>query len=81
MQTFTVFGRPGCGFCVQAKNVLEAKQLPFNYVDIHAEKISPADLEKTIGKPVRTVPQIFHGETYIGGYQELDRYLKTLDAA
>ena len=77
MDRFTVFGRPGCGFCVQAKRVLEDRELPFRYVDIHAEGISQADLEKTVGKPVRTVPQIFHGKQYIGGYTELAEYLKT----
>lgn len=81
MKRFTVFGRPGCGFCVQAKRVLENGEFPFRYVDIHEENISPDDLEKQIGKPVRTVPQIFHGQDYIGGYQELDKYLKTLEAA
>ncbi|MGY0216411.1 GrxA family glutaredoxin [Endozoicomonadaceae bacterium StTr2] len=78
MERFTVFGRPGCGFCVQAKRVLEMKELPFRYIDIHEEGISQQDLEKTVGKPVRTVPQIFHGQQYIGGYTDLDAYLKTL---
>ena len=78
MDRFTVFGRPGCGFCEQARRVLEAKELPFRYIDIHAEGISREDLEKTVGKPVQTVPQIFHGQQYIGGYTELDAYLKTL---
>ena len=78
MKRFTVFGRPGCGFCVQAKNVLESKELPFRYVDIHRENISPKDLEKQVGKPVKTVPQIFHGKVHIGGFQELDQYLKSL---
>ncbi|AMO56434.1 glutaredoxin [Endozoicomonas montiporae] len=76
MDRFTVFGRPGCGFCVRAKQVLEDRQLPFLYVDIHAEGISKDDLEKTVGKPVETVPQIFHGQRYIGGYTELEAYLK-----
>lgn len=80
MENFTVFGRPGCGFCVQAKKVLEQKGLPVKYVDIQAENISQADLEKTVGKPVRSVPQVFHGEKHLGGYQELVEYLKTLDS-
>ena len=71
MERFTVFGREGCGFCVRAKQVLEAKELPFLYVDIHKEGISKADLEKTVGKPVETVPQVFHGQVHIGGYTEL----------
>ena len=45
MERFTVFGRPGCGFCVQAKKVLENKELPFRYVDIHEEGITAEDLE------------------------------------
>ncbi|MFK0573016.1 GrxA family glutaredoxin [Endozoicomonas sp.] len=76
MERFTVFGRPGCGFCVRAKELLEAKGLPLKYIDIHAEGISKADLEKTVGKPVETVPQIFHGQQYIGGYTDLEVYLK-----
>ncbi|MGB1270691.1 MAG: GrxA family glutaredoxin [Endozoicomonas sp.] len=79
MERFTVFGRPGCGFCIRAKEVLEAKELPFRYVDIYEEGISKEDLEKTVGKPVETVPQVFHGQQYIGGFTELDAYLKEMD--
>ena len=75
MHKFTVFGHQACGFCRQAKSVPEAKSLEFKYVDIHEEGISPAALEKTIGRPVGTVPQIFHGDFYVGGYQELMKYL------
>ncbi|MCX9711284.1 GrxA family glutaredoxin, partial [Vibrio cholerae] len=50
-----IFGRPGCPYCVRAKEhaeTLKAKRDDFNYryVDIHAEGITKADLEKTIGK-------------------------------
>ena len=78
MERFTVFGREGCGFCVRAKQVLEDKSLPFRYIDIHKEGISATDLEKTIGKPVETVPQVFHGTDYIGGFAELETYLKDI---
>jgi len=72
---FTVFGREGCGFCRRAKQMLELRGLPLRYVDIHAEGISQADLAKTIGHEVKTVPQVFHGQAYIGGYTELAAYL------
>ncbi len=67
-----IFGRPACPFCVRAKSMLkllEAKRDDFNYryVDIRAEGISKADLEKTVGKPVDTVPQIFIDQDHIGG--------------
>ncbi|WP_027966921.1 GrxA family glutaredoxin [Halomonas halocynthiae] len=76
-----IFGRPGCPFCVRAKELAEqlddAKAIEgFRYVDIHAEGISKADMEKTIGKPVETVPQIFADQTHIGGFTEFDQYVK-----
>jgi len=81
MSHFTIFGRPDCGYCVRAKQLLEQNEQDMRWIDIQAEGISKADLEKTIGKPVETVPQIFHGKTYIGGYTELAEYMETLAVA
>lgn len=59
---FTViFGRPGCPYCVRAKELAEKlskerDDFNYRYIDIHAEGITKADLEKTVGKPVETVP-------------------------
>ena len=75
MQRFTIFGKDSCGYCRQAKALCEQKGLAYRYVDIIEENISQADLEKTIGKPVSTVPQIFHGQDYVGGYTALLSYL------
>ena len=77
MERFTVFGKEGCGFCTRAKQMLEDGGLPFRYIDIHKEGVSKEDLEKTIGKPVETVPQVFHGQKYIGGFTELSDYLQS----
>ncbi|MCL6269407.1 GrxA family glutaredoxin [Sansalvadorimonas sp. 2012CJ34-2] len=76
MKRVTIFGRSGCGFCKRAKEICEQKSLEFKYIDIHEAGISKADLEKTIGKEVQTVPQIFHGQDYIGGFTELEAFLK-----
>lgn len=76
MKRFTIFGHDACGFCRQAKAILESKNLEFRYVNIHEEGISPEDLAETVGRPVNTVPQIFHGKEYVGGYQELMKYLE-----
>ncbi|BFM18378.1 GrxA family glutaredoxin [Maricurvus nonylphenolicus] len=75
MSRYTLFGHQQCGFCRRAKEELERRELPFRYVDIHEEGISKADLSKTIGREVNTVPQIFHGQTYIGGYEALMEHL------
>lgn len=76
MQRFTIFGKQSCGFCRQAKAVCEQKDLAYRYVDIEEEGISQADLELTVGGPVTTVPQIFHGQDHIGGYEALVAFLE-----
>lgn len=79
---FTViFGRPGCPFCVRAKDLAEKlteerDDFSYRYIDIHAEGITKADLEKTVGKPVETVPQIFIDEKHIGGFTDFEAYAK-----
>ena len=81
MSTFTVYGRPGCGFCTAAMRLLKSKELPCEYVDMYSAGISRPELEAKIGRPVRTVPQILHGETYIGGYTDLVPYLREFETA
>ena len=81
MQRFTVFERQSCGYCHRAKELLSRKGYNLSWVDIQQEGITKADLEKTVGKPVLTVPQVFHGETHIGGFTELQEYIGTLEAA
>lgn len=76
MKKITIFGRPGCGYCSRAKQLCEIKGLDFKYIDIWAEGISQADLQKTIGKPVSTVPQIFHGDEHIGGFSEFKAFTR-----
>ena len=48
----------------------------FRYIDIHAEGITKADLEKTVGKPVETVPQIFVDQKHIGGCTDFEAWAK-----
>ena len=76
-----IFGRSGCPYCVKAKELAEQlKQerddFNYRYVDIHEEGISKEDLEKTVGKPVETVPQIFIDQVHIGGYTDFEAYAK-----
>jgi glutaredoxin 1 len=81
MDRVTIFGRSSCGFCVRAKELCEIKEIPFRYIDIIEENISKVDLEKTIGKPVETVPQIFVGKEHIGGFDQFSRYVEQREAA
>ncbi|AUS02882.1 hypothetical protein NVP2275O_301 [Vibrio phage 2.275.O._10N.286.54.E11] len=74
-----IFGQPGCPFCTKAvdlaeKYKTERDDFNYRYVDIKAEGISKADLSKTVGEEVTTVPQIFIDQTPIGGYTQFEAY-------
>ncbi|RUO40981.1 glutaredoxin [Pseudidiomarina aestuarii] len=79
---FTViFGRPGCPYCVRAKQIAEKltadrDDFEFRYIDMLEEGITKADLEKTVGAPVHTVPQIFIDERHVGGCTEFEAYAR-----
>ncbi|MCM2678469.1 GrxA family glutaredoxin [Echinimonas agarilytica] len=76
-----IFGRPGCPYCVRAKQLAEQltearDDFTFRYVDIHAEGITKADLSKSVGSEVETVPQIFLDEKPIGGCTDFEQIVR-----
>lgn len=77
MAKFTIYGRPGCGYCSHAVSLMKQNNFDFEYIDIWAENISKEEVAKRIGKPVHTVPQILHGAHYVGGCTELMGYVSS----
>lgn len=75
---FTVYGRPWCGYCSGALSVLDQLGLEYSYIDIREQGISKAELAEKLERPVYTVPQILHGDLYIGGYRDLLPYLQSI---
>ncbi len=73
---FTViFGRPGCPYCVRAKELAEKltnerDDFNYRYVDIHAEGISKADLEKPSANRLKPYRR-FRRPKHIGGCTDL----------
>ena len=63
-----VYGKPGCPYCMAAKEELEMRGIPFDYIDL--EEIGKTAAEVT-GRKVRTVPQIYVSGQYVGGHNEL----------
>jgi len=58
-----------CPYCVAAKNFLKSKGQVWEEVRVDTD---PAEREKMIALAKRTsVPQIFIGETHVGGYDDL----------
>ena len=80
MADFRVYGRPGCSYCSGAVQLLQRQGLAFEYIDMWKTGLSKEELAAEIGRPVYTVPQILHGDRYVGGYSDLIPYLKTLSA-
>lgn len=65
-----IYSTPTCGQCVMAKGMLKAKDIPFTEYTV-GKDVEKATLEERIGSPIRSVPQIFLDDEYVGGLQEL----------
>lgn len=65
-----IYTKPLCGFCHAAKRLLTQKGVSFTEFDLskHPEKRSDM-LARAPGS--RTVPQIFIGQTHVGGCDDL----------
>jgi glutaredoxin 3 len=61
-----------CGFCVRAKDLLKRKGVAYEEVDVTGNDEMRARLvEMSNGQ--RTVPQIFIGDSHVGGYSDLSQ--------
>lgn len=70
---FTIYSTQTCTYCKQAKQLIENKGFKYEEHTL----TSPADvvvLSEKVGYPVRTVPQIWYEDQYIGGYDKLVEY-------
>jgi glutaredoxin 3 len=65
----TVYGNATCPFCGAARMLLTRKAIQFEDVDVSADPALLTEMQERSGH--RTVPQIFVGETPIGGFDEL----------
>ncbi|GGE52801.1 glutaredoxin 3 [Agaricicola taiwanensis] len=66
----TIYTKPFCPYCARAKQLLTAKGAAFNEIDItQAPGARQEMLERAPGRS--TVPQIFIGDTHVGGCDDL----------
>lgn len=65
----TLYTSAICAYCNAAKQFLKGRGLEWNEVRIDQE---PAERERMVERTGRTsVPQIFIGETHVGGYDDM----------
>ena len=70
MQKVIIYTGPMCNYCSAAKHLLSKKKVDYLEFDIAVDPSKMKEMqEKTKG--ARTIPQIFVGDTYVGGYMEL----------
>lgn len=79
MDTFTIYGKDNCQFCTRAKRLLEFKGMAFTELKI-PDQIDVEDLKSRVMEAgstaeIKSVPQVFCGDEYIGGYNELRAFL------
>jgi glutaredoxin len=65
-----IYGKDNCTFCEQAKKLCEMKGVSFQYKKVGVD-LTREQLMDICPVPVRSVPQIFINDEYVGGYPEL----------
>jgi len=70
---FIVWTKPNCPNCDQAKALLKNKGIEYEERNIGVDWTKEQLLEAV--PTARTVPQIFMGEEYVGGYTDLKQKL------
>ncbi len=70
MKTIEIYTTPFCGYCLAAKRLLTEKGVTFTEIDVSRD---PEQRQIMLARANGgyTVPQIFVGDTHIGGYDEL----------
>jgi glutaredoxin 3 len=70
MTKVTIYTTPICPYCARAKRLLKNKGAMVEEIDVFMSSEARAEMEEKSGGR-RTVPQIFVGETHVGGCDDL----------
>jgi glutaredoxin 3 len=70
MANITIYTTRTCSFCYAAKSLLSKKGVSFDEIDVSGDPAARQRMMlRTNGR--RSVPQIFVGETHVGGNEDL----------
>lgn len=70
MQPVEIYTSPLCGFCHTAKRLLSSKGVSFTEIDVLGDPERKQEMIQRANGG-RTVPQIFIGNTHVGGCDDL----------
>ena len=70
MKPVKIYTTTSCGFCHRAKELLRGKGVAYDEIDVTGDDAQREQLVERSGG-LKTVPQIWVGETHVGGYSDL----------
>ncbi len=70
MARVKIYTTPICPYCVRAKSLLKKKGAEFEEIDVFMDGDARSEMEAKSGGRY-TVPQIFVGDTHVGGCDDL----------
>lgn len=69
MPAVRVYSTLFCPYCVMAKRLLTGKGVSFQEIRVDEDQARREEMMRISGR--RTVPQIFVGDTHVGGFDDL----------
>ena len=70
MKPVRMYTTPICPYCVRAKSLFQKKGVEVQEIDIFMDADAREEMQANTGG-ARTVPQIFIGDTHVGGCDDL----------
>lgn len=70
MPNVTVYSTNYCPYCVRAKDLLTRKGVVYTEINVEDDAEREKMIVRSGGR--RTVPQIFVGDTHVGGFDDLN---------
>lgn len=69
MADVLMYTKPWCPYCVRARQLLKSKGVEFTDINVSGKPELRQEMETRSGR--HTVPQIWIGETHVGGCDDL----------
>lgn len=70
MKSVTVYTTNYCPYCIRAKDLLKRKGVAYQEINVEDDEARASMVKKAGGR--QTVPQIFIGDTHVGGFDDMN---------
>ena len=73
-----IYSTSRCSWCDRVAKMLEEYDVNVEKIDVSGSKELVKEMQEAAGEKVTSVPQVVVDGKYIGGYTEVERFLKRL---